>query len=132
MQLSVMRPWRRWLLSTTSVGLLAAVMSTSAGAVPRDASCNLDINNNGFPRLSPDTCYASNGVFANGQSSNQVPVAFRLFRDGVKVSEAAPALAFQVPGNPDFTFQPGLYEFVAVNNLTPTYPARIIMSLSCY
>jgi hypothetical protein len=58
-------------------------------------------------------------------------VAFRLRRDGIVVSEAAPATSFQVP-NPQFTFQPGMYELVAVNNQTPNTPARLILSLSCY
>jgi hypothetical protein len=132
MKTSVMRQWRKRIVSVTSVGLLAAVLSTSASALPRDASGNLDLNNNGMPRLSPDQCYATTAVYANGQSSNGVPVAFRLFRDGVKVSEATSALAFQVPGDPYFTFQPGMYQLVAVNNLTPYTAARLILSLSCY
>ena len=130
MKESAIRQWRKWIWSATSMVLLAAVMSTSAVAVPRDASGNLSLNSNGKPRLSPDTCYASSAVYANGQSSNQVPVAFRLFRNGMEVAQASPATGFQVP-NPDFTFQPGWYEFVAVDNLTPDTPARIIMSLSC-
>jgi hypothetical protein len=43
----------------------------------------------------------------------------------------AAAVAFQVP-NPTFTFQPGMYQLVAVNNLTPNTPARLILSLSCF
>ena len=131
MKTSAIRHGRKRIVSITSVGLLAAVMSTSAIALPRDASGNLEINNNGFPRLSPDTCYATTAVYASGQSTNGVPVAFRLRRDGIVVSEAAPATSFQVP-NPQFTFQPGMYELVAANNQTPNTPARLILSLSCY
>ena len=58
MKTSAIRHWRKRILSVTSVSLLAAVMSTSAVALPRDASGNLDINSNGFPRLSPDQCYS--------------------------------------------------------------------------
>jgi len=126
MKTSATRPWRKWVLSATSIGLLAAVMSTSAVALPSDASGNLDINSNGYPRLAPDTCYASSGVNASGQSN--VPVAFRLRRDGIVVATDT-ATWFQA-NNSTIPFQPGTYEFVAVNQ-TSNRPARIIMSLTC-
>ena len=126
MKTSATRHWRKWILSATSVGLLAAVMSTSAAALPTDASGNLDINNNGYPRLATDACYASNGINASGQSD--FPVGWRVRRDGTVVSSDM-ATMFRA-NNGTIQFQPGTYQLFAVNE-TPNRPARVILSLTC-
>ncbi len=122
------RTWRAWLWSAVGIGLLAAVLSSSAVALPSDASGNLDrtTNENQFPRLAPDSCYANSSVNANGQAN--FPVAFRLRRNGELVASDTTTL-FRA-NNMTIAFQPGLYELVAVNQ-QPEWPARITMSLVC-
>ena len=115
-------------LLATSIGLIAALVGGTAAALPTDASGNLDLNSNGLPRLSPDTCYAASSVNATGQSN--FPVAFKLFRDGAPVSADPSGTWFQA-NNGTFQFQPGMYELVAVNN-TPSRKARVILSLVCH
>jgi hypothetical protein len=123
----ITKRWRTWLWSAVGVGLLAAVLSSSAVALPSDASGNLDRNENQLPRLAPDACYASSSVNADGQSN--FPVAFRLRRNGELVASNETTL-FRA-NNGTIAFQPGLYELVAVNQ-KPDWPARVTMSLVCY
>jgi len=119
--------WRTWLWSAIGISLLAVVLTSSAVALPSDASGNLDRNENQLPRLAPDACFASSSVNADGQSN--VPVAFRLRWNGELVASAVTPW-FQA-NNGTFPFQPGVYELVAVNQ-TPDWPARVTMSLVCY
>jgi hypothetical protein len=125
----ITKRWRTWLWSAVGVGLLAAVLSSSAVALPSDASGNLDRTDNAnmYPRLAPDACYASSSVNADGQSN--FPVVFRLRRNGELVASNETTL-FRA-NNGTIAFQPGLYELVAVNQ-KPDWPARVTMSLVCY
>lgn len=122
----IKNPLKRFLPITTAA-LLTAIMSSSALALPSDASGNLDVTAGGLPRLSPDTCFAANSV--NAMGSSNFPVRFRLFRDGSIVSKDGDTAFFKAD-NGTFQFLPGTYKLEAINT-NPTRPARIIMSLVC-
>lgn len=127
MNTKVIKDSRKRFLPLTAVGLLTAVMSSSALALPSDASGNLDVTAGGLPRLSTDACFAANSV--NAMGSSNFPVRFNLFRDGIRVSGDGDTTLFTA-NNSTINFQPGIYKLSAVNT-NPTRPARIIMSLVC-
>jgi hypothetical protein len=104
-----------------------SVLSGSAVALPSDASGNLDRNENQFPRMAPDACYASSSVNADGQGN--FPMAFRLRRNGEVVASDVTTL-FRA-NNGTIAFQRGLSELVAVNQ-RPEWPARLPMALVCH
>jgi hypothetical protein len=120
--------WRTWMWSTATAGLLAVTLSSGAMALPSDASGHMDINETGFATLEPDSCFASSGINASGQSD--FPVAWRLRRDGVAVATDV-TTSFQA-NNGTIQFLPGTYELRAVNNQRPTESVRLTMSLVCH
>ena len=126
MQTSAIRRGRQWIWSAIGLSLLAAGMSTSAVALPSDASGNLDTNNNRYPRLATDACYASNGINASGQSD--FPMGWRVRREGTVVASDM-ATMFRA-NNGTIQFQAGPYQLFAVNE-NPNRPARVILSLTC-
>ncbi|WP_137937746.1 hypothetical protein [Chitinivorax sp. B] len=120
---------QRHLFKVLSGTLFVACVSQAAMALPSDASGSLDMNGNGLPRLTTDTCYASYNGSINAMGQSNFPVAFRLFRDGIPVTADSAATWFQA-NNSTIAFQPGNYQMIAVNKM-PTRPARITMSLTC-
>jgi len=105
-----------------------ALASGPVAALPNDASGHLDINSNGLPRLSPDTCYARNSVTATGSSN--IPVVFRLFREGETNPVAQQETTWFNIDTGNIDFREGRYLLNAVNR-TLTRPARITMTLNC-
>jgi hypothetical protein len=128
MKLSALPQWRKWMWSATAAGVLAVTIASGAMALPSDASGRMDLNENGYATLAPDTCYASSGINASGQSD--FPVAWRLRRDGVVV--ASDVTTWFQANNGTIQFRPGTYELRAVNNQRPTDPVRLTMSLVCH
>lgn len=101
------------------------------------ASGILDKNSNKQPRLATAECEAMEFVRAKGQSN--FAIGLRLFyRPSVQAQQVAVAggnslTELTIDEDSDFSFQPGLYQLVAVNNnaKTPQRPATITLKLSC-
>jgi hypothetical protein len=106
----------------------AALTSNLAAALPNNASGHIDLNSNGLPRLSPDTCYAMNSVTATGSSN--IAVNYRLFRDMEPIPVAQAETTWFSADNSTIDFRPGRYQLVGINK-TPTRPARVVMTLNC-